>query len=161
MYWKKREIVDTNIDPKRKYTESQLADIADELLRQDSRTELCRTCGERGDLTGEVVPVPQFDPEDKPLLDGKKRHLHIEFPEITCKNDHVWFQGEGSARGIGGDNPILFEEHFLSRRRREIYTSLGSPDPSIVQGIYNRSHPQGRKINSDEARKKHGASWYR
>lgn len=67
----------------------------------------------------------------------------------------------GKTRGIGGDNPILFEEHERARKRREIYNTNGVPDPSLVAGIYNRSHPEGRKINSPEARKKHGASYYR
>lgn len=87
--------------------------------------------------------------------------LQLAFPEFGCLNGHKWFQGEGAVRGIGGDNPILFEEHFQSRKRREIYTTVGTPDPNIVVGIYNRTHPQGRKVNSEEQRKKNGASFFR
>lgn len=64
-------------------------------------------------------------------------------------------------RGIGGENPILFEEHIYSRKRREIYNQNGTPDPNIASGIYWRAHPQGRKITTPEQRKKNGASWYR
>lgn len=74
---------------------------------------------------------------------------------------------------INGENPILFEEHLYNRRRREINVASGTPDdlkglwdkPGVTRGdgqvLYNRTHPQGRKVNSEEARKKHGASWYR
>jgi hypothetical protein len=74
---------------------------------------------------------------------------------------------------INGENPILFEEHLYNRRRREINVASGTPDdlrglwdkPGVTRGdgqvLYNRTHPQGRKVNSEEARKRHGASWYR
>jgi hypothetical protein len=93
--------------------------------------------------------------------DAEDNQLVLEFAQMECPNGHEWYQGEGKSRTIGGENPILFEEHIQSRRKREIYTNLGTPDPNIVSGIYNRSHPQGRKINSKEQRKKNGASWYR
>jgi len=67
----------------------------------------------------------------------------------------------GKQRGIGGDHPILFPEHEYARKRREIYTESGTPDPSLVAGIYNRTHPQGRKVNSKEQRQRNGASYYR
>jgi hypothetical protein len=59
------------------------------------------------------------------------------------------------------DEPVLLEEHLYSRRRREIYNQNGVPDPSIASGNYWRSHPQGRKVNSPEQRKRNGASYYR
>lgn len=62
---------------------------------------------------------------------------------------------------IKGENPILFKEHLMNRGRREIYTSIGTPDPAFGHGIYNRSHPEGRKVNSDEQRKRNGAGYYR
>lgn len=142
-------------DPNRRYNSRELGELADEILREDARSELCRECGGRGERTGFVVDIEQG------IEDESGAELVVAFPEFACENDHRWYQGEGAVRGIGGENPILFEEHFQSRRRREIYNSLGSPDPSIVSGIYNRAHPQGRKINTAEARKKHGASWYR
>lgn len=137
------------------YNNRQLEVLADQLLREDARTEVCRECGERGQKTGSVEHMNQ------PVQDGAGRQLELAFPEYVCVQNHRWFAGEGSVRGIGGEAPILFEEHFHSRKRREIYTSLGTPDPSIVAGIYNRTHPQGRKVNSPEQRKRNGASWYR
>lgn len=139
----------------RKYTPRQLELLADQLLREDSRAEICRECGERGEATGSVEPLQQ----DAVTADGLQ--AVIPFSEYVCASGHRWFQGEGGVRGIGGDNPILFEEHFQSRKRREIYTSLGTPDPSIVVGMYNRTHPQGRKVNSEEQRKRNGASFFR
>jgi hypothetical protein len=106
-------------------------------------------------LTGSTSPVEQD------ARDGEGNALTIEFPEYECENGHIWYAGEGAMRGIGGENPVLFKEHFDSRKRREIYTACGTPDPEIVSGIYNRTHPQGRKVNSPDQRKKNGASWYR
>lgn len=45
--------------------------------------------------------------------------------------------------------------------RREIYCSVGVPEPHIVKGIYWRTHPNGRKVNSDDQRRRNGASYYR
>lgn len=142
-------------DPDQDYSSYELGELADELLRKDARSELCRECGKRGKATGHIDHTVQAPTDHSGNL------LLLDFPQFACKGGHLWYQGEGAVRGIGGENPILFEEHFQSRRRREIYNSLGSPDPSIVSGIYNRAHPQGRKINTPEARAKHGASYYR
>lgn len=152
---RKHEEVSTEIVPGQRYTPGQLDEIASQLLRDDARTELCRECGQPGEPTGGSKTVQEG------LVDGEGHELALKFEEIQCENGHTWFPGEGQLRGIGGDNPILFEEHFQSRKRREIYTAQGTPDPSIVSGIYNRIHPQGRKVNSEEQRKRNGASFYR
>lgn len=154
-YFKKREPVDTNIDPNKKYTNAELTAIADELLRQQSKFEQCTTCGSMGEKTGNVIP------KEQPVEDGSGNVLWLDFEELACENGHSWVTGEGKPRGLQGDNPILFEEHLMQRRKREIYTTVGVPDPSIVAGIYNRIHPQGRKVNTEDARRKHGASFYR
>lgn len=151
----KRERVSTEIAPNQKYTNTELTAIADQILRDDGRSELCRECNERGTATGTNTTVTQG------VQDGEGNSLVLDFPEYECGNGHRWFQGEGFERGFKGDSPILFEEHFQSRKRREIYCAYGTPDPEIVSGIYNRSHPQGRKINSEEQRRKNGASYYR
>jgi hypothetical protein len=152
---RKEELVSTEVIPGKKYTGSELNAIADQLLRDDSRSELCRECKEKGFLTGEITQTAQ------PVADGEGNLLLLDFPEYECENGHHWYQGEGSVRTIGGKDPILFEEHFQSRKRREIYTVVGTPDPSIVQGLYNRCHPAGRKVNSDQQRRVNGASFYR
>jgi hypothetical protein len=160
--WKQKPCTTaTTIDPNREYSQREIDQIADNILREDARSELCRECGEPGEETGHVERMPQFNDQGEPLIDSAGNQLIIDYPQLGCGNMHYWYQGEGAAKGIGGKDPILFEEHFQSRRRREIYTSIGTPDPSIVAGIYNRTHPQGRKVNSAEQRKKNGASWYR
>lgn len=144
-----------------KYSRWQLEQMANNLLREDTRRELCRECDQYGEPTGHVEPKPQFDEDGEAVLDNEGFQLYVDFPELECANGHRWFEGEGKARGISGANPILFEEHLQSRKRREIYTTIGTPDPSIKQGMYNRTHPQGRKVNSKEQRKKNGASFFR
>jgi len=143
------------------YRNWELEQLADQLLRADSRRELCRQCDQYGEETGHIESQPQTHEDGSPLVDETGAQLYVDFPELRCDNGHVWYRGEGKARGNSGKNPILFEEHLKNRQRREIYTTVGTPDPSIVAGIYNRSHPQGRKINSEEQRKRHGASYYR
>lgn len=150
-----QEEVSTEIDPKRKYTPGQLDEIASAILREDSKTELCRECGKPGNPTGESASVHEG------VADQNGNELTLKFDEYLCPEGHVWYPGEGQLKGIGGENPILFEEHFQSRKRREIYTAQGTPDPSIVSGMYNRVHPNGRKVNSKEQRQKNGASFYR
>jgi hypothetical protein len=139
----------------RDYTATQLNQLADDFLRKDAKREICRECGELGSETGNKSSISQV------VEDKEGNELILDFPEYQCKNKHNWYQGEGKTRGIKGDAPILFEEHLYQRRRREIYNASGTPDPSIVAGIYNRCHPDGRKVNSPEQRKKNGASFYR
>lgn len=60
------------------------------------------------------------------------------------------------------DHPMILNEDMYDRRkRREIYCKEGVPDPEIVSGLYWRTHPQGRKVNSEEQRRTNGASYYR
>lgn len=150
-----QEEVSTEIDPNKQYTPSQLDAIATAWLREDSKKEMCPECGSRGDATGFSKTI------EEGIEDEEGNMLALSFDEFLCEKGHNWFAGEGKARGVGGDNPILFEEHFQSRKRREIYTAQGTPDPSIVSGMYNRVHPNGRKVNSEEQRKRNGASFYR
>ena len=77
----------------------------------------------------------------------------------------------GKPRGISGRDPILFEEHLAKRKSREIMTRAdernGVIDPAFSlnsngqRGMYNREAPDGRKVNTEEQRRKNGASWYR
>lgn len=100
-----------------------------------------------------------YTPEELALM--SPRELDAVADEILRAQAKEIDPATGKERGIGGDNPILFQEHEQARKRREIYTENGVPDPSLVSGLYNRTHPQGRKVNTDEARRKHGASFYR
>jgi hypothetical protein len=165
-------------NPNSKYTSEELVAFADKILREDSNRELCRKCKEKnsgadylpyGEETGMVESVPQFAADNEPLLDDEGNQLYLDFPELQCAKRHRWFQGEGQRRDIRGPNPILFESHLYNRKRREIYVEAGTPDPAFTmdrkgrptQGMYNRAHPEGRKINTKDQRAKNGASYYR
>lgn len=172
------EDVEEVFTPGTKYNSEELIAFADKLLRDDSNRELCRKCKEKdpdgdflpyGEETGQVESVPQFTADNDPLLDDEGNQLYLDFPELKCEKGHRWFQGEGQRRDIRGPNPILFESHLYNRKRREIYVTEGTPDPAFTmdrkgrptQGMYNRSHPEGRKINTRAQRAKNGASYYR
>lgn len=99
--------------------------------------------------------------EDSVGSDFSGRQLEAAADLLLRTNAKEIDPGTGKERGIGGDNPILFEDHLYQRRRREIQCASGTPDPEIVAGLYNRQHPQGRRVNSPEQRSKNGASYYR
>jgi hypothetical protein len=143
------------------YANWQLEQMANEILRADSKREMCRVCNRYGTETGNIESLPALDENEQPKLDENGDVMYVDFPEIVCEKGHIWYKGEGKARGIQGKDPILFENHLQDRRRREIYTSVGTPDPSIQRGMYNRTHPQGRKVNTKEQRRKNGASFFR
>ncbi len=164
-------------DSRAEYTAEQLATFADQILKDDSNRELCRRCREElgpdslpyGEETGNIEAKAQYDNKGHPVLDEDEEQLYVEFPEFKCEEGHRWFKGEGQRRDIRGPNPILFESHLYNRKRREIMVESGIPDPAFTldrfgkptQGIYNRSHPAGRKINTKAQREKNGASYYR
>jgi hypothetical protein len=150
------------LDENKDYSGWELEQLASQMLRDDSKREMCRQCGKYGEETGNIESMPQYDKDTgEPILDDEGNLLYMDFPEVTCEDGHRWYLGEGKARGIQGQDPILFENHLQDRRRREIYTTIGTPDPSIQQGMYNRTHPQGRKVNSKEQRRRNGASFFR
>lgn len=160
-------------DESSQYKPHELEELADDLLRQDSKRELCRKCRAKnkqslpyGHETGNVESKAQYNPDtNEPITDGEGHQLYTDHPEYECDEGHRWFAGEGERRNWDGPNSVLMEEHLQHRRRREIYTesddAMGVPDPSIVSGLYHRTHPQGRKVNSKEQRKRNGASFYR
>jgi hypothetical protein len=70
------------------------------------------------------------------------------------------------------DNPdgprILFQEHIEPDWRREVLAKSGTIDDEVTKSLskdgqmmYNRQHPQGRRVNSEAQRKTNGASYYR
>lgn len=158
----------------RSYSKPELEELADQILREDADRELCRECKQeakaKGDAeatpygfeTGYDQPVLQFEGDGSPILDDEGQQLVTLFPEFECEQGHRWFRGEGMARQTRGHNQILFEDHLAQRHKREIYNSTGVPDPSIRQGIFNRVYPDGgRPINSEKARREHGAGFYK
>lgn len=126
----------------------ELEQAADALLAEHARSELCRECDEPGERVG-TMPLRLRTRSGKPAQrDGKP--IVAEAAMYECPNHHVWFAGEGRPRGIGGDNAILFEQHIIERKKREIFTERGTPDPEIVSGLYHRAHPQGRRLNNSD-----------
>ena len=101
--------------------------------------------------------VHEFDPQK--IYTG--RELEMMADQLLREDANEVDEETGRRKGIKGDNPILFAEHIRNRQSREIGNKTGVPEPGIVRGIYNRTHPEGRKVNSEEARKRHGASYYR
>lgn len=166
---------------KTKWTNLEIEElITNILLRQDANQELCKQCLEDEDNevdlpygyeTGKIEYMPAVDKVGNVLFDeetGETRY--VDFPELECKEGHRWYKGEGPRRDIRGKNPILFEPHLYNRKRRELYATEGVVDPAYTMdrwgkrpttGLYGRSHPQGRKINSRKARKSQGAGFYR
>lgn len=161
--WRERQEFDTSggMQPGVNYTGWQIEKFADALLVEDTRRELCRKCSGYGEETGVIEPAPQFNDSGEPQVDEEGNQLVVDFVELQCDKKHRWYKGEGRRRGIDGKDPILFESHLAERKRREIYNIHGVPDPSIVSGMYNKSHPQGRKVNTPEQRRVSGASYYR
>jgi hypothetical protein len=155
-FWKKEEAPE--FVEGQQYTERELELMADAMLKADSKQEMCRKCGCQGFTTGvQNVGVQHGTTEEGVIVDIG---LALVFPELECKNGHTWFQGEGKDKGFKGKNPVLLEEHLIARKRREIMCENGTPDPNIVAGLYNRTHPDGRRVNSKESRERHGASFY-
>lgn len=63
---------------------------------------------------------------------------------------------------------IVFQEHIEPKWRRESLNISGVTDETLTnalspdgQRMYNRTHPEGRKVNSEIQRKTNGASFYR
>lgn len=121
-----------------------------------------------GEETGHVEWKIQYDQENLPLLDEDDNAMYVGFPELKCEKGHRWYKGEGPRRDIRGRDPILFESHLFNRKRREIHVKDGIPDPAFtmdrwgkrpIQGIYNRVHPLGRKVNTPEQRTRNGAAF--
>ena len=163
---------------KTKWTNKEVEElITDVLLRQDANRELCRRCHDKapeslpyGEETGHIEWKPQFDKEGNDVLDDNGDLLYVGYPELICDEGHKWYLGEGPRRDIRGKNPILFESHLYNRRRRELLAAEGVVDPAYTMdrwgkrpthGLYMRSHPLGRKTNTPEQRKAHGAGFYK
>lgn len=101
----------------------------------------------------------EYDEEKARLGGYTKAQMEIIADQMLRDDANRIDPETGKKRGLKGDDPILFYDHLRQRRRREIHSTSGSVDPSVVSGIYWRSDPSGRKVNSPEARAK-GAAYY-
>ena len=104
----------------------------------------------RKEFTQDLAP---FDPEK---TDYSDRELELYADKMLRE------------AGSDPEHPILFQEHIEPRWRKELNTLSGTPDQGISnslspdgQRMFNRQHPQGRKVNSTEQRRTNGASYYR
>jgi hypothetical protein len=108
----------------------------------------------------------------------RKSHLkNLELPPFDPeRTDYTAFEMEAYTdallRESTRENPegpkVLFQEHIDSRWGREVLSTTGTVDDSITSSLskdghmmYYRTHPEGRKVNSDQQRKDNGASYYR
>jgi len=158
-----------------KLTNLEFEEISTNILKVDADRELCKICEEEnpestpyGEETGNIEAVPQFDKDGNPLVDEEGTQLYMDFPEFECEKGHRWFKGEGKRRNWKGKNPVKLESHMISQQRRNIYADAGVVDPAFtldrfgrpIKGSYWRSLPDGRQVNTKEARK-NGAGWYK
>ena len=71
-------------------------------------------------------------------------------PKATYTPNELLLQAERflclDPKPLQEDPAVLRLDRLQERTRREIYNENGIPDPSIVQGLYWRSHPQGRSF---------------
>src|SRR3954453_10002446 len=89
MYFEEEEAPDYE-EGRTDYTKHQLQLMADEMLRDDARSELCRVCEKRGSETGNVESRLQ-----QGITDTEGNALSLDFPEYECGNGHRWYKGEG------------------------------------------------------------------
>lgn len=116
------------------------------------------------------VDLDTFDPDES----YTDKQLEA-YADAFLKKDKAEVDGESNTQKWQKEYGILFDDHLASRKRREILTALGTPDPAFTgstqessaktsgdgQAMFFRSHPEGRKVNSKEQRKRNGAGYYR
>lgn len=91
--------------------------------------------------------VPDFDPS----VDYTERELLLIAEKILINDPKP-----------PAEHPTwLPAKQLLDRAKREIYCKEGTPDPAIVSGLYWRTHPNGRTVNSLKVRREQAASYYR
>lgn len=87
--------------------------------------------------------------------------------ELNELADELLREDARNERPIGEYPAILFNEHLYHRRKREILSTSGVVDEALTnelspdgQRMFHRTHPEGRKVNSPEQRKR-GSSFYK
>lgn len=95
------------------------------------------------------------------------RHLDLIPPYVEGAKYNQW-ELERMADVMLFEDPewdptrgILNPDQWKARIKHEIYVGIGTPDPSVVQGLYWRTHPQGLNWYSKEERKGTRRSFYR
>lgn len=76
--------------------------------------------------------VPDFDPDES----YTDRELLLIAEKILLTDDRT-----------PKEYPMWLNWAMYKRRyKNEVYTSIGTPDPSIVEGSYWKTHPKGRRF---------------
>ena len=92
--------------------------------------------------------IPDFDPALE--FEYTRRELLLLTEKILLEDQKPPYE-----------EPVWLNGAAMNERiKREIYCSAGTPDPSIVEGMYWRTHPQGRPWLSEDERRGSGASFY-
>lgn len=91
----------------------ELENLADEILKWDANRSVCPVCG--------LLEIDRRDPS----------------PE--CEAGHTWDREDSQRKGWDSSHGLL-ASHMKERRRREIYTASGTPDPAYASGIFGRPH---------------------
>lgn len=116
----------------------------------------------------------------------RRQYEQVDLSEFSEDGDYTGSQLEAYATAMLKqdrrenkhlDLGILFDEQLYNKSKREIIVDAFEIDgtltnsiqdtdrPGVVKGdgqrIYNRAHPNGRKVNTEEARKTKGASYYK
>lgn len=92
-------------------------------------------------------------------MDYTPRELSMIADQLLADDANAIDPETGKRKGIKGDNAILLSER--QDYDKWVQNKNGYPEPEIASGMYWRTHPEGRKVNSKEQREKNGAGWWR
>lgn len=107
-----------------------------------------------------VVDLANLDPSSKYASPG----FIEQFGEAMLRKD---INSQESPQRYQKQLGVLFKGQLDKREKREKHSKSGVVDDSITaagspdgQRFYNRSHPDGRRVNSEEQRERHGSSYF-
>lgn len=143
------------VDPNQEHTPSELEDLASKILYDDR----ARIKSELGEVEQKIVIFlldreVGFPAEIADTMNATETAVSRNIVEMI---DRGWIKHSHIENGIqyyrlaeeaefpeGLDCPAWLTEADLHyRKRREIYSNTGQIDPSIREGMFERSHPQG------------------
>lgn len=93
--------------------------------------------------------VPDFDPALE--FDYTCRELMLIAEKMLLTDE----------KPLGEEPMVLNAPSYRYRIKHEIFVATGIPDPSVNEGLYWRTHPEGRSWNTREEMDVHGVSFYR
>lgn len=129
--------VSSGYEQLRSKTYSQLAEHGEVPLRRP-RTEL------------HEIEAPEYEPGRR----YTKAELSLMADKLLYENSKVKPSTEEPVI-------LLSRSQWRHRYAHEIYCTEGQPDPSIVAGLYWRTHPQGRSFRTPQEMLDKRASFYK